>query len=486
MKYQGETAFLRKQLEKKEKEVEAERLSKRNLESDYKEKIQQEQKSKESVISAANSEKMFMVQEMSLLREKVKKAEIEAKIAKNGSTIKSRQVLGPVKQEKIEYFSQAEKEFSETKPKVKSTKSSETQTLTGGRGRVGRVSRGGDTVLAKGARAFCSIAPIQEQDKVRLLLGLGQVQTQAEVTRILNMNISALKDKTLNDDSAWIHLDIIENILKSFPELVALKERTIVTELCSDKISDIVKAKKSKLTVEVSGLLVAAWRPGLQEQDITSYVLSLLDKLVGVAEELESPLFISHFFKILECVTTHSDGAQIRLLCKGSPEDCFLSCVMKFVSRVSGIPEAMLALARGLTDWLEVSCSLSPPPPYLSTGCRWCCEGLLGATTHLSKLTLKRVLVLPPSDPQRTLVLNLLSSCLMALSRVQEVLREQERGEDTAWLGIINAGASLQRSYMWTMEQAQVLASDLGEGVSARLQLLVLEQQTDSDAGMET
>ena len=72
--------------------------------------------------------------------------------------------------------------------------------------------------------------------------------------------------------------------------------------------------------------------------------------------------------------------------------------------------------------------------------------------------------------------------CLSALSRQQEVLRGGVHGEDTAWMELINAGAGLQRNYMWTMEQARTLAAELGEETAARLEMLVLEQQDDSEA----
>ena len=76
----------------------------------------------------------------------------------------------------------------------------------------------------------------------------------------------------------------------------------------------------------------------------------------------------------------------------------------------------------------------------------------------------------------------LVQECLTALSRFQEVVRGGPEGDDTQWVELISSGAGLQRNYFWTLEQVQNFAEEFEENVVNRMQMLVLEVQTESES----
>ena len=265
---------------------------------------------------------------------------------------------------------------------------------------------------------------------------------------------------------------------------VTAEQRTAVTEICSDLLNDAIKEKSSAVLPEVLEVLVAAWRTELQSPDVTAYVLSLLARLLtSAATPLPAePAFLATYFSLVRRVS--EEPAQAALLCHPAEESCFLACVPVLVNRAEASSAAIqAAAATALARWLLAAASLHPAPPYLrGATCRWCCSGLVAAATHLTKVQVHRILATGEEEQGRAATLAVLRDCLSALSRQQEVLRGGAQSDDTAWMELINAGAGLQRSYMWTMAQARTLGAELGQELAARLEMLVLEQQHDSEA----
>jgi len=103
----------------------------------------------------------------------------------------------------------------------------------------------------------------------------------------------------------------------------------------------------------------------------------------------------------------------------------------------------------------------------------------VAALIHLTKAHV-RALLAHRGDGRASLVA-LVRECLMALSRYQEVVRGGPEGDDTQWVELISSGAGLQRNYFWTLEQVQNFTEEFEEEVVSRMQMLVLEVQTESE-----
>ena len=83
MKAQGEASFLWSELGKQSKEIEGERISKRKLEAELKSKSEAKRKVKENKISAINTAKLFLAQEMQQLKKNL--MQIESEMKREGS-----------------------------------------------------------------------------------------------------------------------------------------------------------------------------------------------------------------------------------------------------------------------------------------------------------------------------------------------------------------------------------------------------------------
>ena len=455
MKYQGETAFLRGQMKKKEEEVEAERVARRRVEGELQERLERERKAREAEVAAVRTEKEFILQEMQQLKEKVKWSVPAGEGRRGPGSQLATQGKG--------------NGFPETCSRPRAVNCVETQTSLARR-RVARLARPHSETTA-GVRALCSVAPLQAGDKARLLLSCPGPGVAWEVEALLDRTLVLLREGGQG-------LEVLQGILDTCGNLVGPEQRTAVTEACSNLLSDIINTKETKLLPEVLALLSSTWAPGLQEQDITAYVLSLLSRLLSLPC-LDSPATASLLVSLVARVG--QDQQQAALLCCQSKDECFLACIPNLVIRAeAGVAAVQEAATSSLCSWVLAATSLQPLPPYLAL-CPWCSLGLVLAVSHLARFQLKRLLALGEGEG-RAALLSLVSRCLSALARQQEVLRGGPGSDDSVWLDLINSDMKLQRSYMWTMEQAQLFEEELGEVVAGRLQLLVLEQHKDSDS----
>ena len=462
MKLQGEAAFLRGELGRKEKEVEAERLGRRKVEAELGEKVVKEQKAREAEVAKVTTEKMFLLQEMRGMKERM---QAEEAASQRSSQVVRKEVRRP-------------SGFPEDKPRPKVARETQTESP---RPRSGRLRRAG-TVTAAAARSVCRAAALPAVEQTRLLLAATPERLAVEVRGVTGRVVAALRQ----EGEVAPRLAALRSLLDNCGADVTAEQCTAITKICSDLLSGAIKEKSSAVLPEVLEVLVAAWRTELQRPDVTAYVLSLLARLLTASAVPlpESPAFLATFFTLVRRVA--EDPAQAQLLCGDGQEACFLSCVPLLAIAITeaGNAATQSAAATALARWLLAVASLDPTPPYLSPTypCRWCCSGLVAAATHLTKVQVRRLLATKEEAPGRAAGLPVLRDCLSALSRQQEVLRGGVHGEDTAWMELINAGAGLQRNYMWTMEQARTLAAELGEETAARLEMLVLEQQDDSEA----
>ena len=464
-KFQGEAAFLRAELKKREQEVEVERVGRRQLEAEAQERLEREQKAREEEVARVKTERLFFLQEMQQLKERLQQQ----------ATEKEESRTPEVRRGKSKGYKE-EREFYETKPRRLATV--ETQTVSGAKSRVGRLRRS-TTVGEVGVRSLCRVAPLEAGDQSRVLLVTSPVLLRAEVTAIVARQLVALK---AGQGEVAPRLKVLQSSLAACPRMVSVEQRTGVTEVCSDLLSSLIKSKESILLPDIMELLCTAWAPALQDLDITEYVLSLLAELLSFARcLLDSPRTVQLLLRLVGRVGEAEE--QARLLCQGQ-DDCFVTSLASLLIRAgAGSSEVQEAAARALSHWIIAASSLSQKPLYLGTSCLSCPGALLAAATHLTKLQVLRLLALPEEEAGRRAVVALVGDCVTALSRQQEVLRWSPGGEDTAWLGLLNTNARVQRDYMWSMERATGLEEELGEEVGWRLRELVLEQQdTDSEA----
>merc|ERR1719219_2226586 len=73
LKFQGEATFLRGQLSRKEQEVEGERQARRKVETELQEKMESDKKLWEEQVAVVKTEKMFLLQELQQLKDRVRR-----------------------------------------------------------------------------------------------------------------------------------------------------------------------------------------------------------------------------------------------------------------------------------------------------------------------------------------------------------------------------------------------------------------------------
>jgi hypothetical protein len=454
-KFQGEAAFLRSQLQRRDQEAEAERQARRQAEGDLQERLAGERGARQAEVAAVKTEKLFILQEMEQLKERLRTEEARPAPRPRQAAIQK-------------------SEFPAEAPRPRSSAS--TQTEAAGRPRAARLGRGGPP-RAVAVRSLCSLAPLRPEDKARLLLAASDTAARGEVAAVVGRALASLRAGAGQEADRLTELHCIMDICG---DLVPAEQRTTITEVCSDLLSRIIKERSPEAVPQVLHLLCAAWGPGLQEPDITAFVLALLARLVTTVRLPDSPRAVQHLMELVGRVA--ADPVQAGLLCRQGQEDCFLACLPALVRRAeAGRPEVQRAAGSALAHWLLAVTSISPAPPYLTTGCHGCSGGLVAAATHVAKLQVRRLAA--PGGAGCPGVLAAVRDILAALGRQQEVLRGPG-GEDAAWLDLVSAGAGLQRSYMWAMNTAGQFAGPLGEEAAARLELLRLEQQGE-DSGEE-
>merc|ERR1719318_1236673 len=156
---------------------------KRKLEAELKSKLEAERKLKENEMSAMKTEKLFLVQEMQQLKEKLKQMESEVKREGSVGTPRSRKVLGQIKVERNDF--PTEREFQEKKFKSNQS-NAETQTKEVKRRKCRlRRSMGKEVVMVQ---SFCRVSTASSGVKARIL----QQTTREAITRGVGRTVAQL------------------------------------------------------------------------------------------------------------------------------------------------------------------------------------------------------------------------------------------------------------------------------------------------------
>eukprot|EP00092_Neocalanus_flemingeri_P036331 GFUD01039554.1.p1 GENE.GFUD01039554.1~~GFUD01039554.1.p1 ORF type:complete len:635 (+),score=254.40 GFUD01039554.1:235-1905(+) len=466
MKAQGEASFLRTELGKQAKEIESKRIRKRKLQVELKSKLESNRKMKDLEISAVKTEKLFLVQEMHQLKEKLKQMESEGKKEGGGGTPRSRKVLGPIKVERNEF--PTEKEFQEKKFKPCQT-DADTQTAQAGR-RKCRLRRNmtSGTVMVQ---TFCRVSQAPDDVKATIL----QQTSQTGISRVVGRTVSQLTaeiNTSLPTAPSLTQLATLQTLVSSCQSILSPRDRTAVTETCSNLISLMIKSSTCSLLSSTLSLLTVVWSSSLQDQDITAYILTLLSELIRKVKTLSdhlSPSLLSSIFSLVSLVSM--DPVQVNLLCKQS-QDCFLSSISLVLHMsLAKEQEVQLAACKGLVGWLLACSGARHSVSWIENTCRWCTGDIVRALTLTTQGQVKWQVDSTGRKQDKQLV-ELLRDCVTALARLQDNMRSKE-GEETEWIKAVEVAASVQRKYIWTVEQ--LLKVDMGELAAVRLHNLSME-----------
>jgi len=462
---------LRGQLSRKEKEVEGERQARRKVETELQEKLENDKKLWQDQLAVVKTEKTFLLQELQQLKDKVRKESKHSPVPSLSSSqvVKSSQKLGS-------------RQFFPTSmgdsPKPRSTKETQTSLAKPRTGRL-RLPMSESRLMSI---SICNLGPLRSENKAGLLMASTTPQLESQVRTVVETTIEAGKGRQAKETEVGQLLEVLHSVLVSSPDQVTLDLRTSITEFCSNLLSSMIKVKQTEMLPAVLSLLVESWKTTLQDSDVTSFVLSLVVRLITSSTKLpESTIVLEKYFALISQVG--SDEEQRGVLCRAGhgqdQEECFLLCLPILINRDEmASPLLQAAAVQALSKWLLSSASHTPAPSFL-TSCQWCSSGIVAALTHLTKAHVRALLAHPGEG--RAHLVALVQQCLTALSRYQEVVRRGPEDDDTRWVELISSGAGLQRNYFWTLEQVQSFAEEFEGEVVSRMQNLVLEVQTDSE-----
>ena len=321
LKYQGEASFLRGQLNRKEQEVEGERQARRKVETELQEKLEADKKAWEEQVSVVKTEKMFLLQELQQLKDRYRRESKQSQALMKASQV-------PKSSQKS---SGSRLSFPSDSPRPQSSK--ETQTSMS-KPRVGRlrlpISKSRLTSIT-----ICNLGPLAAESKAGLLMTSNFSQLESQVRSVVENTIEVGAGRQARESEVGELLRVLQSILLSSPNQVTSDLRTSITEFCSNLLSSMVKVKQTEVLPAVLSLLVEAWRTSLQDSDVTSFVLSLIVRLITMSSTRlpESTVVLEKYFALIDLVGQDKD--QRGALCRVGPdqEDCFLLCLPLLISR---------------------------------------------------------------------------------------------------------------------------------------------------------
>ena len=329
MKYQGEATFLRGQLSRKEHEVEGERQARRKVETELHEKIESNKKLWEEQVAVVKTEKMFLLQELQQLKDRVRRESkhspvpslVNSQLSKSSQQSGSRPSLNP------------SNPGQEPRSRPRATK--ETQTSLA-KPRIGRLKLPmSNSRLA--SISICNLGPLRAENKAGLLMASTNPQLESQVRTVVENTIEAGKGRQARESEVVGQLlEVLRSVLVSSPDQVTLDLRTSITEFCSNLLSSMIRVKQTEVLPAVLSLLVESWQTTLQDSDVTSFVLSLVVRIITSSTKLqESTLVMDKYFALISQVG--SDGEQRGVLCRvGHGEDqegCFLLSLPILINR---------------------------------------------------------------------------------------------------------------------------------------------------------
>ena len=326
LKYQGEATFLRGQLSRKEVEVEGERQARRKVETELHEKIESSKKSWEEQVAVVKTEKMFLLQELQQLKDRFRRESkhppvpslVSSQASKSSQQSGSRPSLNPSNL------------ASPSRPRA----TKETQTSLA-KPRIGRLRLSiSDSRLS--SIGICNLGPLRAENKAGLLMASTNPQLESQVRTVVEKTIEAGKGRQARLSEVGQLLEVLRSVLVSSSDQVTLDLRTSITEFCSNLLSSMIRVKQTEVLPAVLSLLVESWQTTLQDSDVTSFVLSLVFRIIASSTKLpESTLVMEKYFALISQV---GRGVEQRgVLCRvgdgQDQEECFLLSLPILINR---------------------------------------------------------------------------------------------------------------------------------------------------------
>ena len=319
LKAQGEASILRGELQKQTKDFNQERINLKKIESNLKDKMREDKKKFDDETAKSKTERIFLIQEMQQLKEKIQK--LEGERFKDASQVPKRKVLEERKPERNSFPSG--KEFKKSFNLI----SAETQTE------------------SKVRRRKCSLKPMdksQMQTRAFAKISGGSAELKADLFQQLNtvdlrLIVSKEVKSLLGEVSECLPSFPTEDQLKTLHDLIACNnelvnanDRAAVTETCSKLFHQMIKTKKIDLLDPVLNLVLISWGKTLLNTDITHDIVSLLVKVFSLKDvrEFITVQMIKTLFMMLSLIVSHPD--HFHALCKQS-ENCALISILAIV-----------------------------------------------------------------------------------------------------------------------------------------------------------
>jgi len=445
LKGQGETTMLRDVLNKKERDLNLEKIERRKAEEELTAKMKEQIAKSETQQSTMKTENLFLLQEINNLKEKLKKVEINVA----NSTRQPLTEQGQIKQEQKPFVNS--NDFFGSKSAKNST--STQTTVKFHRKCLPTRNRHPNRAYAE---TFCKVSSIDDKTKTDILHALGSTEIERKLRLVLTRELNTLIDVTDNNSTNESLSERLGNCVKLITScnrgFFHPSDHKLVTETCSKLLTSIMRTEDSSDLVSVLSLLMSSWSRGLPDSDLTSYIFSLLSQIVHRGKPASSkcrvpvtPDLIRLTLEMIDLITRSPQ--QSDLLCKQNFDDCFLFSVAYLLHHglVDPSPEVRGMTVGSLVRWVLGCFTVSHPLPFLGD-CTFCSGDIVRILTNA---TYHQVLsVLDNSSPSGVAVLK---ECISSMTGVQDIFGLAE------WGDLLCQNVSVQRRYIWSLQQIDLL-----------------------------
>ena len=281
-KAQGEASWLRKEMEKREKEFDRERKRLRDQETDLKEQLNEEKAKVSAIEKKSETQSYFFTEEKREMKERLEKYEkdsVKGSQRKNLSDIVNSSATKTAPAPMVD-----EEKVLEAEPVMVSARR--------GRLELGSVNR---SQLA--ARTFCTVHHESPAELKISLLGAGH---ETDIQDTLKDSLERITEEISHQPAAvsLSQLSALHGLVQTFTFLTSSRaNRALITESCSRLLQRMITAGDalSAQMVQVIQMVGVAWTPRLLTQDITGDIITRISELVSrvKADQVTSKLINS-------------------------------------------------------------------------------------------------------------------------------------------------------------------------------------------------
>lgn len=131
-----------------------------------------------------------------------------------------------------------------------------------------------------------------------------------------------------------------------------------------------------------------------------------------------------------------------------------------------------MGACRGLVKWLLQCSVFSHSVAWMDNTCKWCTGDIVRTLTLITQSQVRWQV--DHMDSKEEIDKELLKDCVTAMARIQDNVRIVS-GEETEWIKMVEVSASVQRKYIWAVEQ--LIKMELGQ--ESVMKLADLRMETD-------